>query len=121
MNQEDKMRKRNIQADIYAVISDGKVWTIKEIAEEVEVHYNTVYRHIHDMAYRLDIRFYTGRINGGIQLILERKVSIEKLTTKDIDVIIITLSTIELKSEGIRHFIYQLKKFKNDNSYVRTR
>lgn len=36
MNQEDKMRKRNIQADIYAVISDGKVWTIKEIAEEVE-------------------------------------------------------------------------------------
>ncbi len=116
------MRKRNIQADIFAVISDGKVWTIKEIAEEIEVHYNTVYRHIHDMAYRLDIRFYTGRLNGGgIQLILERKVSIEKLTTKDIEVIIITLSTIELKSEGIQYFIYQLTKFKKENLYVQTR
>ena len=80
------MRKRNIQADIFAVISDGKIWTIKNIAEEIEVHYNTVYRHIHDMAYRLDIRFYTGRLNGGIQLILERKVSIEKLTNEDIEI-----------------------------------
>lgn len=115
------MRKRNIQADIFAVISDGKVWTIKEIAEEIEVHYNTVYRHIHDMAYRLDIRFYTGRLNGGIQLILERKISIEKLTNKDIDVIIITLSTLELKSEGIQYFIYQLTKFKKENLYVQTR
>lgn len=115
------MRKRNIQADIFAVISDGKIWTIKNIAEEIEVHYNTVYRHIHDMAYRLDIRFYTGRLNGGIQLILERKISIEKLTNEDIDVIIITLSTLELKSEGVQYFIYQLSKFKKENLYVQTR
>lgn len=115
------MRKRNIQADIFAVISDGKIWTIKNIAEEIEVHYNTVYRHIHDMAYRLDIRFYTGRLNGGIQLILERKVSIEKLTNEDIDVIIITLSTLELKSEGIQYFIYQLSKYKKENLHVQSK
>lgn len=115
------MRKRNIQADIFAVISDGKIWTMKKIAEEIEVHYNTVYRHIHDMAYRLDIRFYTGRLNGGIQLIIERKISIEKLTNKDIDIIIITLSTLELKSEGIQYFIYQLSKFKKGNLHVHSR
>lgn len=63
------MRKRDIQADIFTVLSDGKIWTIKHIAEEIEVHYNTVYRHVHDMAYRFNIRFYTGGLHGGMHFI----------------------------------------------------
>lgn len=112
------MKRRDIQADIFALISDGQIWKIKRLSEEIEVSYKTIYRHLHDMAYRLDIRFYTGRLKGGVQLVLERKVSIEKLTNEDIDVIIITLSTLELKSEGIQYFIYELGKFKKEELQV---
>lgn len=115
------MRKRNIQADIIALISDGRIWKIRKIAEEIEVHYNTVYRHLHDMAYRFNIRFYSGKLNGGIQLILERKVSVERLTNEDMRIIIITLSNLEPKSEGIKYFIYQLSKFKKEDLYVHTK
>lgn len=106
------MRSRSIQADILALISDGRIWTIKKIAEEVEVHYNTVYRHIHDLSYRFNIQFYYGRVNGGIQLILKKKISVESLTNEDIELIIITLSSLEEKSEGIEQFIYELIKLK---------
>lgn len=109
------MRSRNIQADILALISNGEIWTIKKIAEEIEVHYNTVYRHVHDLSYRFNIQFYSGRINGGIQLILERKISVEVLTNEDIELIIITLSLMDEKSEGITQFIYELSKLKKEN------
>lgn len=108
------MRSRNIQADILALISDGEIWTIKKIAEEVEVHYNTVYRHIHDLSYRFNIQFYSGRVNGGIRLILKKKISVESLTSEDIELIVITLSSLDEKSEGIEQFIYELIKIKKE-------
>ena len=112
------MKRRDIQADILALISNGQIWKIKRLSEEIEVSYKTIYRHLHDMAYRLDIRFYTGRLNGGVQLILERKISIELLTDEDIELIIITLSTVAKTNERITQFICMLAKFKKEELQV---
>ena len=112
------MKRRDIQADILALISNGQNWKIKRLSEEIEVSYKTIYRHLHDMAYRLDIRFYTGRLNGGVQLILERKISIELLTDEDIELIIITLSTVAKTNERITQFICMLAKFKKEELQV---
>ena len=112
------MKRRDIQADIFALISNGQIWTIQKLAEEIEVSYKTIYRHLHDMAYRLNIKFYTGRLNGGVQFIIERKVNVEKLTNGDMEVIIITLSTIETKSEGMQYFIYELTKVQKEKLQV---
>lgn len=105
------MRRRDIQADIFALISDGKVWSMRVIAERVEVSYKTVYRHIHDLSYLFNIRIFCGGIQkGGVQLIGERKISIEGLTSEDIELIITTLSKLDQKNDRIEHFISQLLK-----------
>ena len=92
---------------------------MRVIAEKIEVSYKTVYRHIHDLAYRFNIQiFYGGIQRGGIQLIIERKLNIEMLTKEEIELIIITLSKIEQKSKGIDYFIYQLSNFKNEKLQV---
>lgn len=103
------MRKREIQADILAKLSDGRVWTIKEIAEELEVHYNTVYNHIHDLSYRFNIRIYKGGSNnGGVQFIKERSIKIEQIEEEELYRIYLKLMEIKVKSEGILLFISRL-------------
>lgn len=59
------MKMRDIQADILALISDGKTWPMRRIAEEIEVCYKTVYRHIHALSYRHDIVIFCGGKNKG--------------------------------------------------------
>lgn len=105
------MRKREIQADILAILLDGKVCTIKEIAEELEVHYNTVYNHIHDLSYRFNIRIYKGGVNkGGVQLIIEKSINIEQIQNEELYVIYLKLMEIKAKSNGILLFISRLNK-----------
>ena len=63
------LKKSSITADILNVLSDCKVHTIQEIADEIEVHYNTVRRHIQSLTYRYPINTFCGGINkGGVQL-----------------------------------------------------
>ena len=63
------LRKSSITADILNVLSDGKVHTLNEIAEEVEVHRNTVQRHIQSLSYRYPIEtFCGGDKKGGVYL-----------------------------------------------------
>lgn len=105
------MRKREIQSDILAILSDGKVWSMRKIAEEVEVHYNTVYNHIRDLSYRFNIQIFRGGINrGGVQLIKEKSICIEAIENEDLYVIYLRLAKIEQKSEGIILFMSRLKK-----------
>ena len=40
------LKKSSITADILNILSDCKVHTLQEIADEVEVHQNTVAKHI---------------------------------------------------------------------------
>lgn len=63
------LKKSSITADILNVLSDCKIHTVQEIADIVEIHYNTAYRHIQSLSYRYPINTFCGGINrGGVQL-----------------------------------------------------
>lgn len=62
-------KSSSVTADILNYISDGKVHSLQEIADEVEVHKNTVYKHIQSLSYRYPIDTFCGGINrGGVKL-----------------------------------------------------
>ena len=63
------LRSSSITADILNILSDGKVHTLQEIANKVEVSKSTVRRHIASLSYRYPIDSIRGGINrGGVQL-----------------------------------------------------
>ena len=63
------LRKSSITADILHVLNDGKVHTLQEIADEVEVSERTVRRHIQSLSYRYPIEtFVGGDKRGGVFL-----------------------------------------------------
>lgn len=59
------LKKSSITADILNILSDCKVHTLQEIADEVEVHKNTVAKHIQSLSYRYPINTFCGGINRG--------------------------------------------------------
>ena len=59
------LKKSSITADILNILSDGKVHTLQEIADEIEVSKITVYRHIQSLSYRFPIETFCGGINRG--------------------------------------------------------
>lgn len=63
------IRSASITADILNYISDGKIHSMQEIADEVEVSRITVQRHIQSLSYRYPIETLRGGINrGGVKL-----------------------------------------------------
>ena len=63
------LKKSSITADILSLLSDSKVHTLQEIADEVEVSKITVHRHIQSLSYRYPIETFCGGINrGGVYL-----------------------------------------------------
>lgn len=63
------LRSSSITADILNCLSDCKIHTIDEIANEVEVSRSTVKRHIQSLSYRYPIQTFCGGINrGGVYL-----------------------------------------------------
>ena len=63
------LKKSSITADILNILSDGKVHTMQEIADEVEVCRKTVYNHIQSLSYRYPIEtFHGGDKKGGVYL-----------------------------------------------------
>ncbi len=64
------MRSRYIHNRILAYLSDCKLHTIQEIAEEIEVSYITVFRHIQDIPEEMITTYHGGgRKRGGVQLL----------------------------------------------------
>lgn len=64
-----QLKKSSITADILNFISDGKFHKMQEIADEIEVSYSTVKRHIQSLAYRYPIEtFRGGDKKGGVYL-----------------------------------------------------
>lgn len=62
-------KSSSVTADILNYISDGKIHTLQEIADEVEVSYSTAKRHIQSLSYRYPIETFCGGINrGGVKL-----------------------------------------------------
>ena len=63
------LKKSSITADILHVLNDGKVHTMQQIADEVEVSERTVRRHIQSLSYRYTIEtFVGGDKRGGVFL-----------------------------------------------------
>lgn len=62
------LRSSSITADILNFLSDGKLHSLSEIAKEVEVHRNTVYKHIQSLSYRYPIQTFCGAHNSGVKL-----------------------------------------------------
>lgn len=62
------LRSSSITADILNFLSDGKLHTLSEIAKEIEVHKNTVYKHIQSLSYRYPIQTFCGAHNAGVKL-----------------------------------------------------
>ena len=63
------LKKSSITADILHVLNDGKVHTMQQIADEVEVSERTVSRHIQSLSYRYPIEtFVGGDKRGGVFL-----------------------------------------------------
>ncbi len=59
------LRKSSITADILNILSDCKVHTMQDIADEIEISRKTVVRHIQSLSYRYPIQTFCGGINRG--------------------------------------------------------
>ncbi len=63
------LKKSSITADILNILSDNKVHTLQEIADEIEVSKKTIQRHIQSLSFRYPIQAFCGGINrGGVYL-----------------------------------------------------
>ncbi len=113
------MRSRNIQADIIDFISDNKIHSLNEIANAVEIGKATAFRHIQALSYRYNIQTFHGGIDrGGVRLIAEQKVSVEKLTSDDLQLIINALSSLQDDNVRIKSFIHMLSSQKENKERI---
>ena len=62
------MRSSDVIADIIYMLSDGKVHSLQEIADEVECSYKTAQRHVASLSYRYPINTVFGHDKQGVQL-----------------------------------------------------
>lgn len=70
-------------ADILNILSDGKIHTINQIANEVEVSRSTAKRHLQSLAYRYPIETFCGGIEKG-GVILDRRYIVQgKIITNE--------------------------------------
>ena len=66
------LKASSITADILNILSDGKLHKMQDIANEIEVSRQTVYKHIQSLSYRYPIETIVGgRDTGGV--ILDKK------------------------------------------------
>ena len=118
------MRSRNIQADILNYISDCKLHTIQEIAESIEASYSSVRRHLNSLSYRYNIQTFKGGIDrGGVRMIVDKKVTVEKLDDNELHLIINKLSSMQNATVNIKKFINDLvlmKEIKEKDKNERT-
>lgn len=118
------MVSRNIQADILAMLSDGEVHTLQSIADKVEVSKITVFRHVKSLSYRHNIQTFKGGVDkGGVRMIIDKKVTVEKLDDNELHLIIDKLSSMQNATVNIKKFINDLvliKEIKEKDKNERT-
>lgn len=108
------MLSRNIQADILSVLADGKVHTYQSIADEIEVHRNTVYNHIRSLSYRHNIETFSGGIDkGGVRLIPDEKIKVGYLSNDELQLIINQLELLQSPNANIKQFIKSISSHKD--------
>ena len=118
------MRNRSIQADLISYLSDGKLHTTKEISQFLEVSQITIKRHIQALSYRFNIQTFNGGVDrGGVRMIIDKKVTVEKLDDNELHLIIDKLSSMQNATVNIKKFINDLalmKEIKEKDKNERT-
>ena len=95
------LKKSSITADILNILSDCKVHTMQEIADEVEVSEKTVRRHIQSLSYRYPIEtFRGGDKRGGVSLDKNYLYQGKTLTIDELQIINQALTMLQ-NSKGI--------------------
>ena len=77
------LRKSSITADILHVLNDGKIHTMQQIADEVEVSERTIRRHIQSLSYRYPIETFKGGDKRGGVFLDKSAIHQGKLLTRD--------------------------------------
>ena len=95
------MRSSIIALDILAILSDNKRHTIMEIADKIEVCYNTVQRHLIDLSIKYPIKVTTGgRDSAGVQL-QKSSCDLNKLLSyKELTLLMNSLSFLPISKES---------------------
>lgn len=100
------MLSRNIQADIMSILADCKTHTYQQIADEVEVHKMTVYKHIKALSYRHNIETFRGGIDrGGVRLIPDESIKTNYLKEDELQLIMSKLESLQDSSPNIKKFV----------------
>lgn len=100
------IKSSSITADILNFISDGKIHTLQEIADQVEICKMTAYRHIQSLSYRYNIETFCGGINkGGVRLIPDENVKTNYLSEDELQLIVSKLSSLQVDSPNIKKFV----------------
>ena len=99
------LRKSSITADILNILSDGKIHSMQEIANEVELCEKTVRRHIQSLSYRYPIQTFCDGINhGGVKLESNFVYQGKVLTNDELQLINKALSLLQkTKSEEVNN------------------
>lgn len=95
------LRSSSITADILNILSDCKVHTMNEMAQELDVHRNTVAKHIQSLSFRYPIQTFSGGINrGGVILDKNYLYQGKTLTIDELQIINQALTMLQ-NSKGI--------------------
>lgn len=124
-------KSSSVTADILNYISDGKIHTLQEIADEVEVSYSTAKRHIQSLSYRYPIETFCGGINrGGVKLDTKYIVQGKIITNEKLQILGKALALLQdanayevnpkLLQELISDFAPPTKETSNENKQERT-
>lgn len=96
------LRKSSITADILNILSDCKVHTTKDIADEIEVSQKTVKRHIQSLSYRYPIQTFCGGINrGGVYLNKDYIYQGKTLSIDELQIINNALSLLQKQNANV--------------------
>ena len=96
------LKKSSITADILNILSDNKVHTLQEIADEVEISKMTVRRHIQSLSYRYPIETFCGGINrGGVYLDKDYVYQGSTLTNDELQLINNALLPLQKQGVGV--------------------
>lgn len=96
------LKKSSITADILNILSDNKVHTLQEIADEVEISKMTVRRHIQSLSYRYPVETFCGGINrGGVYLDKDYVYQGSTLTNDELQLINNALLLLQKQGVGV--------------------
>ena len=96
------LKMSSITADILNILSDGKVHTMQEISDEIEVSRRTVIRHIQSLSYRFPIETFCGGINrGGVYLDKDYIYQGKTLSIDELQIINNALSLLQKQNANV--------------------